>query len=247
MPQLVVGRHERCMRHNHNSQRVLDRLTDYSDESFLNELRRIANIVGRTSLTVEDVEQHGRCSYALLKQRFGGLTRAQKAAGLASRSFHRNVCDDELLTELARIWDLVLRHEGRRLYKDDLAKYKSKYSQGPYYRRWGSWIRACEALLDWEPKTNDNTAQDGAGEVTPLRPAARRKRPIPLRIRYAILLRDRYTCRLCGRSPSSTPGLEVDVDHVVSEADGGSLDPSNLRCLCKPCNLGKGRYSEKKE
>jgi len=237
------------MSHDHNSHRVLDRLADYSDQSLLNELRRIASVVGRTSLTLEDVEQHGRCSYALLKQRFGGLTRALKAAGLAGRSFHRNVSDDELLSELARIWDLVLRLEGRRPYVDDLAKYKSNYSRGPYYRRWGSWIKACEALLDWQPKTNDNATQvgAGAGELTLLRPAARRKRPIPLRIRYAILLRDGFTCQVCGRSPSSTAGLEVDVDHIMSEAEGGSLDPSNLRCLCKPCNLGKGPYSEKKK
>ena len=38
--------------------------------------------------------------------------------------------------------------------------------------------------------------------------------------------------------------LEVDVDHIKSEAEGGTLDHANLRCLCKPCNLGNGDYSE---
>jgi Homing endonuclease associated repeat len=126
------------MCHNHHSHRVLDRLSDYSNESLLRELRRIASAVGSTTLTLDDIEQHGRCSYALLKQRFGGLSGALKAAGLSAKSFHRNVSDDELLGELARIWDLVLTREGRRPYKDDLVKYKSKFSQGPYYRRWGS-------------------------------------------------------------------------------------------------------------
>lgn len=232
------------MTHNHNSLRMLDRLSDYSDASLLKELRRLANALGRTSLTIRDIEEHGRCSYALLKQRLGGLSGALKAAALSPTDFHRNVTDDELLRELARIWDLVLTHEGRRPYKDDLVKYKSRFSQGPYYRRWGSWIRACEALLAWDPKTSDDLAQ--GGDVVGMTPAStpKRKRAIPLRIRYAILLRDRFTCQVCGKSPSSTLGLEVDVDHIISERDGGMLDPSNLRCLCKPCNLGKGRYSE---
>jgi hypothetical protein len=232
------------VRQNYDSHRVLDRLSDYSNASLLKELRRIANAVGRTSLTLEDIEQHCRCSYALLKQRFGGLRGALKAAGLGTSDFHRNVSDDELLRELARIWDLVLTHEGRRPYKDDLVKYKSKFSQGPYYRRWGSWIRACEVLLDWEPKDVDDGTQVCDEAVPPSRPVPKRKRSIPLRIRYAILLRDSFTCQICGRSRSSTPGLEVDVDHIISEFDGGTLDPSNLRCLCKDCNLGKGHYSE---
>jgi len=223
---------------------VLDRLADYSEHSLLDELRRIANTLGRNSLTIRDIEKHGRCSYALLKLRFGGLRRAINAAGLGENDFHRNVSDDELLRELARIWDVVLTREGRRPYKDDLVKYGSRFSQGPYYRRWGSWIRACEALLDWEDKPADHRAQVGDEGTPPSQPRPRLKRAIPLKIRYSILLRDRFTCQLCGKSPSSSPGLEVDVDHVKSEADGGMLEPSNLRCLCKPCNLGKGKYSE---
>ena len=74
-----------------NRSRVLDRLADYSDESLLKELRRIASAIGRPFLTLEDVEKHARCRYTLLKQRFGGLTPALKAAGLNAKEFHCNV------------------------------------------------------------------------------------------------------------------------------------------------------------
>ncbi len=224
--------------------RILDRLSDYSDESLLNELRRVAKDIGKTSLTLEDFEKYGRCSYAILKQRFGGLRAAQKAAGLSAEDFHRNVPDDELLGELARIWDLVLTHEGRRPYKDDLVKYKSKFSQGPYYRRWKSWIKACEAMLDWEATNAPKAISAKVESERPHRSTPKRKRPIPLRIRYAILLRDHWTCKICGRS---SPSVEVDVDHIISEFDGGTLEPANLRCLCRDCNLGKGHYSESGE
>jgi len=236
-----------------NSIRILDRLADYSDESLLTELRRVANVVGRNSLTIQDIENHARCSYAILKQRFGGLNHALKVLGLSAREHHRNISDTELLRELARIWDVVLTHEGRRPHKDDLVKFRSKFSQGPYYRRWGSWIKACEALLAWEAEpgncTGDPSAeaipvQNEVGSPQLLGQVPKRKRTIPLRVRYAILLRDRFACQICGRSPSSVPGLEVDVDHIISEHKGGTLDPQNLRCLCKDCNLGKGSYSE---
>jgi len=224
--------------------RVLDRLSDYSNESLLVEIRRIAEVVGSSDLTLDDIEKHGRCSYTILKQRFGGLRGALKAAGLEAKDFNRNVTEEQLLHELARIWDLVLTHEGRRPYKNDLAKYHARFSYGPYYRQWGSWIRACEVLLDWEGVADDVSVETAEKKNEQIPDIPKRKRTIPLRIRYAILLRDRFTCQLCGKSPSTTPGFVVDVDHITAESKGGTLDPSNLRCLCRECNVGKGPLDE---
>ena len=192
--------------------------------------------------TIEEFEVEARCSYAVLKKRFGGLRSALRLAGLESGDFHRDVSDEELLRELARIWDFVLAKEGRRPFRDDLAKYSSRFSPGPYYRRWGSWIRACEALLAWEEKPNP----DEPIEVSnlPSIEIKKVKRPIPLRIRYAILMRDHFKCQVCGRSPATSPGVEVDVDHIVPESKGGTRDHSNLRVLCKECNIGKGTTQE---
>ena len=77
------------------------------------------------------------------------------------------------------------------------------------------------------------------------------------RLRFEILKRDKYTCCYCGRS-SSSPGVELHVDHLISQSDWratyGSLstsqtiegklyanvnDPMNLRAACSDCNLGK--------
>lgn len=45
-------------------------------------------------------------------------------------------------------------------------------------------------------------------------------------LRQYIMERDNHTCQLCG-----APAAEI--DHIASSSD----DPSNLRALCKPCNL----------
>ncbi|WP_046698977.1 HNH endonuclease [Moraxella bovoculi] len=54
------------------------------------------------------------------------------------------------------------------------------------------------------------------------------------RLRDSILLRDQYTCRCCGRV-----GGDLELDHIVNIANGGTDDPSNLQTLCKSCHAKK--------
>jgi hypothetical protein len=221
--------------------RTLDRLADYSDESVLSELRRVARALGKDTLTRRDLSR-ARLSYRLLKERFGGLRKALLKAGLQSPAFHRDIPDEDLLIELQRVWDAVLSREGRNLQKLDLRSYGCKYSHHPYCRRWGSWVKACEALIVWEEDTAARTdlepSQLPATEVT--QSGGRMKRDVPLRVRYEVLRRDSFRCVLCGRSPATHPGIALHVDHVVPESKGGPTQTANLRTLCEECNVGKG-------
>ena len=90
------------------------------------------------------------------------------------------------------------------------------------------------------------------------------------RKRFAILNRDKFTCRYCGRrsvrqlsekdfrkataevDPDARiemtlrqigwkPDLVLEVDHVVPRSEGGTDDESNLVTTCRDCNRGKGR------
>ncbi len=57
--------------------------------------------------------------------------------------------------------------------------------------------------------------------------------------RSFVLLRDRYTCQVCG---SRRRARELDVDHIVEIALGGAaLDYTNLRTVCRPCHREKSR------
>jgi hypothetical protein len=71
-------------------------------------------------------------------------------------------------------------------------------------------------LLHWDPAAAD--------------PAQRRIHPI---LRGAVLDRDGWTCRYCGREAT-------EVDHVDPRARGGATTPANLVAACRPCNKGKG-------
>jgi hypothetical protein len=61
--------------------------------------------------------------------------------------------------------------------------------------------------------------------------------PIPKRLRFRILRRDKYRCRLCGLSQDD--GVRLEVDHRVPVARGGRSTPENLWTLCHACNSGK--------
>ena len=57
--------------------------------------------------------------------------------------------------------------------------------------------------------------------------------------RSFVLLRDRYTCRRCGRRHRAR---DLEVDHIVEVARGGaSLEYSNLQTLCRACHREKTR------
>lgn len=59
---------------------------------------------------------------------------------------------------------------------------------------------------------------------------------ITKRARFAVLTRDRFTCRYCGRS---APAVVLHVDHVHPRSRGGSDDIDNLVSACSECNLSK--------
>ena len=75
--------------------------------------------------------------------------------------------------------------------------------------------------------------------------AERRKRERALmtdKLRYSILKRDGFKCKICGRTADE--GVKLHVDHIIPVSKGGKTVPSNLRTLCEACNLGKSNEIE---
>lgn len=57
-------------------------------------------------------------------------------------------------------------------------------------------------------------------------------------LRWRILVRDRFTCRMCGVMHADTAMLEA--DHIVPHKGNPKLfwDEKNLQCLCSDCHRG---------
>ena len=54
-------------------------------------------------------------------------------------------------------------------------------------------------------------------------------------IREAVFRRDKYSCRKCGRSRVDR-GFVPECHHLISVAEGGTHDLSNLATLCSLCH-----------
>lgn len=60
------------------------------------------------------------------------------------------------------------------------------------------------------------------------------------RLRAKMLVRDNYTCQLCGRV-----GGRLELDHIVNKAVGGTDDETNLQILCYQCHKTKTQSESK--
>ena len=59
-------------------------------------------------------------------------------------------------------------------------------------------------------------------------------RYIPVRVRTMVSIRDKYSCVKCGSQQ------DLQFDHTVAVANGGSNEVDNVQLLCRDCNLEKG-------
>jgi 5-methylcytosine-specific restriction protein A len=60
------------------------------------------------------------------------------------------------------------------------------------------------------------------------------------KIRERILLRDGYTCQICGRV-----SVDLDVDHIVPLHLGGAESDENRQALCHDCHKKKSEQEER--
>jgi len=205
------------------------------------DLKCVAQILNKDTVSISEYNQEGRFHSGTIIRRFGSWNKAIEQAGL-SKGVVINISDEELFTNIEKIWMKIGRQPRRREMKRPL----SEYSETPYIRKFGSWRKALERFIEYinQDKKEDEDELEIMVEPEPERQQGPKKRiskrEISHRLRFKILLRDGFTCKKCGRSPLKNPGVELHVDHLVPWSKGGESIPENLETKCVQCNLGKG-------
>lgn len=64
------------------------------------------------------------------------------------------------------------------------------------------------------------------------------RKGITPKLRVTVFDRDDYKCQICGKTIDD--GVDLEVDHKIPVAHGGTNDLDNLQTLCSECNIGKG-------
>jgi Homing endonuclease associated repeat/HNH endonuclease len=214
-------------------------LDDYhrnmSDDELVADLRRVASELGKESVTMEEQNERGRFHAATYFRRFGNWFRALDAAGLQYSRPPMNTPEEDLFRNLEEVWTTL----GRQPRYAEFNKPFSKFSVGTYEKRFGSWRKALEAFVvfinteDWPEAAEKEYPNPGPVSLL------QGPRNINWRLRFIVMRRDNFKCKLCGRSPAKDPSIILHVDHVQAWIKGGKTVLENLQTLCSVCNIGK--------
>lgn len=202
-----------------------------SDGELIADLQNVAKSLDSDTVPQKKYGSLGTYDYSTLIRRFGSWNNALRVAGLRV-SNEINISDERLFENLLNLW----QHLGRQPRRSELASEPSTISQTPYNRRFGSWTAALEAFVKYANSVGAELPIEQARVEASRRTTGRDP---TLRLRWKVLQRDRFTCRACGASPALTPGVELQVDHIVPWSKGGETVSENLQTLCSVCNLGK--------
>ncbi len=213
---------------------------DIPREELVADLQRVAALLGRNTVMTSDYRTRGKFSTSTLTREFGSWAKALTAAGLQPTGWKPKATDDELLSNMAAVWE----HLGRQPKQNDFRAPISRFSHATYGSRYGSWRKALEAFVavanssEIPNATVENTDQKLVG-TEPQQRKHRTPRQPGWRIRFLVMRRDNFKCCIDGKSPATHPGTILEVDHIEAWDEGGETVMENLQTLCQQCNGGK--------
>ena len=219
-----------------------------TSQELIEDLQRVSVLLGKKTFSSGEYNQNGKYSSATYFSRFKTWNNALASAGLIPFEVPsgKRVSEYECLEEIERLWIKL----GRQPTTTDIKNGIGKYSLSVFESRFGTWRKALEFFVSYmngeqevekTDKIDDDIQlpDDIQDRIENEMPRHKTKRDINLRMRFLVMKRDNFKCCMCGRSPATTPGLELHIDHIVPWSKGGETVIDNLQTLCSDCNLGK--------
>lgn len=201
------------------------------DEELLDDLKRVALALGARTVSISQYNDDGRFNASSLQRRFGSWRHSLERAGLEQPRY-TNWSEEELFNNLVEVW----AHFGRQPRLEQMTSRTSRISGDTYRRRFGGWRKALQAFVLW---ANETERAPALGVAPQIDQRHRTPRNINYRLRFLVMRRDNFKCRITGRSPATDPTVILEVDHVVPWDEGGETEFDNLQTLAKDINIGK--------
>jgi hypothetical protein len=165
--------------------------------------------------------------------------RSRRSCRVCARSFkstrYRTTCSDICAEEMKR----------RRHVRQHGLQCGS--CGGPLlFRKGRTRNKFCSVVCRRREANNRESTKDARRIARALRKARKRGSSYEQVDPYKVFGRDRWTCQLCRmKTPRRLRGTTYDhapeLDHIVALVSGGSHTYTNTQCLCRKCNLKKGR------
>lgn len=206
------------------------------DTDLIVDLKRVANKLGKSTVTIEEYNQYGTFHSTTLTRRFGSWFTCLTKADLAPSRSLIGIPDEDLFADIERVWIQVGKQPTYRQMSD-----LGVYSIGTYENRFGGWTKSLEAFVNYINRDEWDQPSTLLVNSIGVEKNIERKssRKVNLSLRFKVLSRDCFKCCACGQSPATNPSVELHVDHIIPWSRGGETEVSNLQTLCSKCNLGK--------
>ena len=207
---------------------------DVADEDILSDLtfaHQQLKAAGK-ALTFRSYRDVGKYAPSTIATRFGTWNDALQRAGLDLHE-EKNVSVEALFDNLKIVWIA----KGRQPVFRDMNRPPSQYTGSTYDARFGGWLNALQAFV--EAFNHEQVELTPGVDSRNNSPTTRTNRDPSLSLRFLVLKRDSFRCTACGRSPATTAGLELEIDHILAWSNGGNTVAENLQALCFDCNRGK--------
>jgi len=198
----------------------------------LEDLKNVANKIDKPP-TIAEYNENGKFESTVYIRRFGSWNNSLSKLGMSLNN--KQWSEKELLTNMEDVWKCLGKQPSRR---DMNNKNISKISSGAYTRFYKSWTAALNQYALYLNNKEEDLIYNFSKSKSTVN-AHKTSRDINLRLRFQVLKRDNFKCCMCGRSPASTPDLELHIDHIKPYSKGGETVIENLQTLCSDCNLRK--------
>jgi hypothetical protein len=210
---------------------------EVSADDIISDLKNLASKLDKNTLTQREYNKHGKYSHKTVYKKFGSWPNAINKAGLELKSnIGSTISNEALFQNLEEVW---IKLERQPKYKD-MVPPLSRYHASTYERRFGGWRTALTAFIDYVDQHED---EHGNHSLQSPLAKSRTQRAPNLRLRFKVLKRDNFKCRICGRSPASCSNITLEVDHITPWSKEGETVEDNLQTLCNECNQGKSNLS----
>jgi len=210
-----------------------------SEQDLLNDIKKVSNKFSDAKITYRQYNEIGKYSSETMRRRFGKWNRALEKAGLKI-TIRPNISERELFENIENIWINL----GRQPLYSDIKRPLSKYSTGPYEKKYGTWRKALEAFVEYIESKEDNKEEieieennTDTNQEQEIVYKHKTKRNISERLKVQILMRDGNKCKLCG---IIVTGDNIHFDHIIPWSKGGETVLENIQVLCAKHNLAKG-------
>lgn len=211
----------------------VDKTNQITDEDIIIDLLYVKNnLLKQDKITSREYFQYGKYGSKAIRNHFGSWNNLLDKLNIPKTRKTEHLTKEDIFNLIEKIWLELERQPNLREFES-----MTNHTKKIIISNFGKWSNCLREFVKWKnEKVNNIKLNNIIKHKTSREPSKS--------LRYDVLKRDNFKCVICGKSPSTTPNLELHIDHIIPYSLGGETILENLQTLCSECNLGKSNKKD---